>query len=202
MRAGLVKRIILPTLAVGLLGGLGLLGAEYYFRCADRRMALADPEVMARLAARANDPWVPEPFQERNFSLIEPGLYVGGFVKVPPPGVKAVLNLCEMEDEYKAPAHTWMMIPDGDPAPSLDWLRKAVAFVAKERAAGSVTYIHCAGGVSRAGMVTTAYLMADRGWSRDEALAYIRKSRPAVSPNPAFLERLAEWERSLADKSK
>ena len=33
-----------------------------------------------------------------NYSLIEEGLYMGGDVARPPPGTKAVLNLCEKKD--------------------------------------------------------------------------------------------------------
>jgi protein-tyrosine phosphatase len=45
-------------------------------------------------------------------------------------------------------------------------------------------------------MVTTAYLVKKHGWTRDHALAFVRKSRPVASPNRAFMERLAEWEKS------
>jgi hypothetical protein len=44
-------------------------------------------------------------------------------------------------------------------------------------------------------MVTTAYLMARDGRSRDETLAAIRTHRPQVRPDPAFMELLLEWER-------
>jgi hypothetical protein len=33
-----------------------------------------------------------------NYALIEEGLYMGGKVAAPPPGTRAVLNLCEDED--------------------------------------------------------------------------------------------------------
>ena len=45
-------------------------------------------------------------------------------------------------------------------------------------------------------MVVTAYEMYKNHWTR-EALAFIRSKRPQFRPNPAFLERLDEWERVL-----
>jgi hypothetical protein len=43
-----------------------------------------------------------------NYSRIEDGLYLGGSVAHPPAGTGAVLNLCEVEDGYRAAAdHRW-----------------------------------------------------------------------------------------------
>ena len=65
--------------------------------------------------------------------------------------------------------------------------------------AGDVTFFHCRNGISRSAMVVAAYLMADRGWGREDALAFLRSKRPGVRPNPAFLALLAEWEQALKD---
>jgi len=46
-------------------------------------------------------------------------------------------------------------------------------------------------------MVVAAYLMASRGLSRDEALAFLRSQRPGVRPNPPFMRLLLEWEQAL-----
>jgi protein-tyrosine phosphatase len=58
-------------------------------------------------------------------------------------------------------------------------------------------FVHCRNGVSRSGMVVVAYLMAREGWSRDEAVAFVRSRRPGLRPNPAFMKLLLEWEQSL-----
>jgi len=134
---------------------------------------------------------------ERNYSLIEPRLYMGGSVRHPPPESSAVLNLCEVQDPYECEVHVWDRIPDSAPAPSLDWLRKQVDFVDAQYSAGRTVYVHCYGGVSRAGMVVAAYLMSKHGWTRDQALDFARSKRPIVKPNPAFMELLLEWERTL-----
>jgi hypothetical protein len=129
------------------------------------------------------------------YSRVEEGLYMGGQVSQPPPGTRVVLNLCEREDPYRCEIHRWEPIPDAAPAPDLDWLRRMVEFIDSKRREDATTYVHCKQGVSRAGLVVTAYEMFKNNWSRDEALAFVRLQRPQVRPNPAFMDLLAEWER-------
>ena len=135
-----------------------------------------------------------------NYSEIEPGLYMGGSVLVPPPGTRAVLNLCEVEDSYGVKSHRWVPIPDAAPAPSLDWLREQVAFVAQEMSAGHTIFVHCRAGVSRSGLVVVAYYMSQNGWSRAQAMEFVRTRRPELHPNPAFMKLLLEWEQVLKEK--
>jgi hypothetical protein len=130
-----------------------------------------------------------------NYSRIEDGLWLGGYVPKPPRGTGAVLNLCESEDPYRVESHRWEPIRDAEPVPSLDWLREQVGFIESERAAGRVVFVHCRNGVSRSGMVVAAYLMRREGWSRDRVLEFLRSRRPGVHPNPAFMQLLLEWER-------
>src|SRR5437868_3558485 len=85
--------------------------------------------------------------REEPYSLIEENLYVGAWVPEPPPGTRAVLNLCDRKDRYKVDIHLWKPIRDGGPAPSLDWLRRMVEFVDTQRRAGATTYVHCHAGV-------------------------------------------------------
>ena len=121
--------------------------------------------------------------EEQNYSAIEDGLFMGGLVDHPPPGTQAVLNLCEHEDPYRCDTHRWEPIPDAAPAPDIDWLRRMVEMVATERQAGKTVYVHCFAGISRSGMVVTAYLMSEHHWSRDQALAFVRSKRPITKPN-------------------
>src|SRR5262245_58388021 len=71
-----------------------------------------------------------------NYSRIEEGLYLGGFVMKPPSGTRAVLNLCESEDPYQAEVHRWQPIDDAEPAPSIAWLRDQVQFIDEQRRNG------------------------------------------------------------------
>jgi protein-tyrosine phosphatase len=133
--------------------------------------------------------------EEPNYSQIEDGLYLGGYVAEPPPGTQAVLNLCETEDKYRVEVHNWVPIADAEPVPSIEWLREQVAWVDAQRRDGRTVYVHCRNGVSRSGMVVVAYQMTKNGWTRDEAMAFVRTNRPGLRPNPAFMKLLAEWER-------
>ena len=139
--------------------------------------------------------------QERpNYDLIDKNLYLGGFVKAPPPGTKAVLNLCETEDPYKVPDHRWVPINDVEPAPTLEWLKEQVDFIDAQRKSSKQTYVHCRNGVNRSVFVVTAYVMYSQNLTRDEALKLIRSKRPDVRPNPIFMERLLEWEKAIKKK--
>lgn len=151
--------------------------------------ALAVPAVHLTVDRLTRDP--------PNYSEVEDGLYLGGYVPEPPRGTQAVLNLCESEDSYRAESHRWEPIADAEPAPSLDWLQAQVAFIGSERAGGRVVFVHCRNGVSRSGMVVVAYYMARNGWSREEAIAFVRARRQELRPNPAFMRLLLDWERSL-----
>jgi protein-tyrosine phosphatase len=63
-----------------------------------------------------------------------------------------------------------------------------------QRKAKSTIYVHCFGGVSREGMVVTAYEMQKNKRTRDQALEFVRTKRPIVRPNLSFMTLLLEWE--------
>ncbi len=132
-----------------------------------------------------------------NYTRIEPGLYVGGYVEAPPWGTGFVLNLCEQADPYRAEHHVHEPITDGPPAPSLEWLRRMADLVAGHRAEGRTVFVHCRNGASRSAMVALAFLMREHGWTLDEALASARARRDVIRPNPAFMALLRRWERAL-----
>ena len=195
-RKSFLSRPILGAAIVAIFLYFGVLGLGLWYRYREDRSRISRP--LERTVAIVE----PSEFDEAytNYSLIEPGLYVGGSILKPPPDVTAVLNLCEIEDPYKVETHREMTIADEAPAPKIEWLKGAVGFVTEQRKAGKTVYIHCAMGISRANFVTSAYLMADRGWTRDEALKYIQNRRPQADPNEAFMERLLEWEKLVVDK--
>lgn len=141
-----------------------------------------------------------ESYPQGNYSFIEDDLCVGGILSEPPPGIKAVLNVCETEDPYSVEVHRWEPIPDLGPAPSLDWLRSQVEFIDKQRKAGRPVYVHCRAGVNRSPTVVAAYLMWRDGVSRDEALAIIHKKRPRVGPFEVYRAYLSQWEKSLKQR--
>lgn len=129
-----------------------------------------------------------------NYSQIEDRLWMGGTVKQPPAGTKAVVNVCSDNDSYSTPAYLWASIPDSAPAPSIGWLSRMVKFVGDHRSSGETTYVHCHAGISRSGLVTVAYIMSEHHMGRDDALAFVRRHRPQAKPNQAFMDLLAQWE--------
>jgi len=154
--------------------------------------------IAANVVVRVIDWAAPE---EPDYTCIEPGLFMGAAVNKPPPGTEAVLNLCADRDPYECRIHAGEPIHDGPPAPSVQWLRERVEFIRDQRESGRTTFVHCWAGVSRSGLVVAAYLMEKNGWTRDEALRYVRSKRPCVRPNKWFMELLSEWEDTLAAES-
>lgn len=57
--------------------------------------------------------------------------------------------------------------------------------------------IHCAAGVSRSSYLDCAVQMRGRHVSFDDALAYIKASRPQANPNSGFVEQLRRLEPEL-----
>src|SRR5437016_6919459 len=69
----------------------------------------------------------PKPRDMRtNYSCIENGLYLGGILEQPPPGIRAVLNVSEEDDSSKPEVYRWDPISDVDKGPTLEWLKRHV----------------------------------------------------------------------------
>lgn len=131
------------------------------------------------------------------YCLVENGLYVGSSVDAPPHGTQAVVNLCGKKDPYDVEFSLWEPVFEAGKEPDLDWLRRTVAFIREQRQNQRTTYVHCLAGMNRSGAVVTAYLMAENGWDRDQALAYLQKKRPQIQPNPILLRLLRDWQNEI-----
>jgi hypothetical protein len=142
--------------------------------------------------------YVADLLQPRNYSEIESGLWMGGDEDRPPRGTEAVINLNEDKDLYTCRYYDWEPIKDAEsPEVNVAWLRRMVLLLDSRRRAGLKTYVHCRDGVSRSGLLVVAYEMYKNGWTRDEALAFVRGKRNIVRPNAAFMKLLLEWEDEL-----
>ena len=127
-----------------------------------------------------------------------------GWQKLAARGVTAVINMRVEYDDRDAgiaPAR-YLHLPTVDETPpSLAHLEQGVDFMAQEIADGGVVYVHCVSGIGRAATMVAAYLVRE-GLSPEQAWARMQEARPFVRPEPAQIERLAEFaadRRSAAD---
>eukprot|EP00759_Apiculatamorpha_spiralis_P016289 PhF_6_TR2255/c0_g1_i1/m.3863 len=86
--------------------------------------------------------------------------------------------------------------PDSDMSKFFD---EAHVFLEHATGTGEGVLVHCFAGLSRSATVLISYLMKTQHMRRDEALAFIRRSRPAVQPNEGFMKQLARYEKILFD---
>jgi len=77
-----------------------------------------------------------------------------------------------------------------------DQLIEAVRAVYNALKNGHNVLVHCRKGRSRSATIVIAYLMARRGYSREEAILHVLNRRPSIAPNTYFLTQLWEFERS------
>jgi hypothetical protein len=149
------------------------------------------------IAAHVDRSSLVESYPTSNYTYIEDGLCMGGILSEPPPGIRAVLNVCETKDLYTAEVHRWEPIPDLGPAPEIAWLRSQVEFIDRQRKGGLPVYVHCRAGINRSAMVVAAYLMWRDRLTRDDALAVIRRKRGQIGVFEVYQRYLSEWEKSL-----
>ena len=64
---------------------------------------------------------------------------------------------------------------------------------------GGCLYVHCNAGVSRAPTVVMAFLIVHKGYSFNDALAWVKHQRPSANPNPGFIRQLLDLERKKTD---
>lgn len=139
-----------------------------------------------------------------NFSWIVEGR-VGGMAHPTPrdlewlreQGVTAILSLTEREPSL--PGFEVLRIPVIDmTSPSIDQLRKAVAFIRDIVGRGGAVVAHCTAGMGRTGTILAAYLVAE-GLTVDEALRRVRRLRPGSVETSEQEYALLAFERSLLE---
>lgn len=57
--------------------------------------------------------------------------------------------------------------------------------------------VHCAQGVSRSASVVSAFLIAQYGWTPQQAVQYVKEKRAAAEPNFGFVAQLQEYADSI-----
>jgi protein-tyrosine phosphatase len=133
---------------------------------------------------------------------VEKWLWVGSVPKATPRHINCIVNLVEgYETGFRIPNGPFVRlmfapIPDGV-FRGVDWLDSTVDTILRWHNEGLSTLIHCAAGLSRAPLVTTAVLMKSYSWGRDKALEKVRLNHPTALPNPYFMEGLSAYENFL-----
>ncbi|KAJ6608519.1 protein-tyrosine phosphatase-like protein [Mycena sp. CBHHK59/15] len=74
------------------------------------------------------------------------------------------------------------------------YLEAACVYIERALRRGESVLVHCQQGVSRSPSIVIAYLIRNHAMSYDAALAYVRRKRACVKPNPGFARALVEWE--------
>ncbi len=109
-------------------------------------------------------------------------------------GVTASVNMrLEFDDVAAGIAplrHLRLEVEDNTP-PTLDQLRRGVAFITDEVKTGGKVYIHCAAGIGRAPTMAAAYLVST-GLSPAQAWKQIKRVRPFIRPTPGQEEQINE----------
>lgn len=111
-------------------------------------------------------------------------------------GPKYLESVKKAKDELKVTIldlnwedHNHFIIPDNDVITSCRFIHEAIK-------SGNSVLVHCAQGKSRSSTAVIAYLMATRNMKSQEALQFVQSNRKMAQPNPRFMQRLQEFEKS------
>lgn len=136
------------------------------------------------------------------YSRVTPQLYVGpqyrasGRRLLEQSGIHYGVN---MRIEFDDAAHglalkNYCHLPTiDDDSPAMEHLQQGVEFIHKAITEGGKVYIHCTAGVGRAPTMASAYLVS-QGYGVDDAIAFIRQTRPFINIRPVQIEQLRRFE--------
>ncbi|CAK5263239.1 unnamed protein product [Mycena citricolor] len=110
-------------------------------------------------------------------------------------GITHVVSVCEIPPIVSSKiGHLHVCIVDLPIADISEHFVKTTAFIqdalAKE---GGKVLVHCLGGLSRSISVVCAYLIAAKGLTADEAIAFTKDRRSIAHPNGGFRAQLRGW---------
>ncbi len=140
------------------------------------------------------------------YSKITPNLFLGGQYGMKAAetfrinGITAIVNmrLHSIHTGTKVfPDVTVLHLPTVDwTPPSIENLKKGVAFIDEEIKGGGRVYIHCKYGKGRGPSMVIAYLIST-GMVYKDALELVQKVRPFAQPNRVQEQQLLEFEKLL-----
>lgn len=142
------------------------------------------------------------------YSEITPQLYLGGqyyaraLENLQKIGITAIVSMRERSiEELLGFEHiNKLHLPTRDlGAPSIENLKKGIAFIQRELDEGGKVYIHCHLGEGRGPSMVIAYLMSS-GMLYEDAFNLVKSIRPFIRPTKPQVERLKELEQILQKK--
>ncbi|KAK9816445.1 hypothetical protein WJX72_000348 [[Myrmecia] bisecta] len=138
-----------------------------------------------------------------------PFLYVSGAVEANSLhllrhlGVTHILNATEdlLQPEEDA-GFTCLRCPirDDEEEDITQYFASSRAFIDSAKACGGAVLVHCHEGKSRSITLALAYLMQTKRWTLKQALQFVSRHRPEVSPNAGFMAKLLELDQKLHGK--
>ncbi len=141
------------------------------------------------------------------YNQITPEIFLGTnmccsthFKKLRKAGIDADLSLQKEPHENPLDLEYYLLLPVTDTyAPSIDQLRVGNRFIRGViRNCGKV-YVHCQLGHGRSPTMVAAYLMAEKGFSVEEAIMIIAEKRPEVHINQRQRTALEKFKAALVD---
>lgn len=136
-------------------------------------------------------------------------LYIGGLGAlfqteiVERAGITHVLSIIDYEIDARQLNSMKHMHIQAEDIPSenlLEYFEKTNVFIEEALRNQGGVFVHCAMGKSRSATIVCAYLMWKYGLSPLQALGQVCEGRPVCQPNIGFMEQLAVYHDSLAEK--
>ena len=140
--------------------------------------------------------------RELEFNYITDGIYIGTNVccqahfdeKLASEGMTEDISLEEerVDTPFGVNSYLWLPVKDKTP-PNPDQMEYGVASLQALTKLNKKVYVHCKNGHGRAPTLVAAYLMKTRGLTTDGAIAFIKKKRPSIHPEPSQIDALDKY---------
>ena len=105
--------------------------------------------------------------------------------------IRAMLQLAEKEEQ---PGITSLYLPVEDFAPlQVDLLKKGIAFIRTQKAAGNQVLVACGAGINRSSAFCTAALKEDEGLTLFDAFKEVKRQHPESIPHQPVWESLCNY---------
>jgi protein-tyrosine phosphatase len=116
-------------------------------------------------------------------------------------GVTADMSLEEerLDAPFGVDFYVWIPVKN-QAAPDPQKLEFGVAVLEKWVAMGRKMYVHCANGHGRAPTVVAAYLIKAKGYTPEEAEAFVKEKRPSIHLEDVQREALLRFAQTLSPK--